>query len=247
MTPHLRSRPALRMGWHHLLFLHWRAEPEHLQSLIPEELEIDTFDGQAYVGLIPFSMTRVRPRHLPHLPFAPKLYDFHETNVRTYVRHRGSGECGVWFFSLDAASLPAVVVARTWFHLPYFWSKMQLQIKRRGQERHLAYSSRRVWPSPRNAGCDVRAVVDLRQSPQPAAPQSLEHFLIERYLLFSHDGTRLFKGRVAHKPYRLLPARVESCRENLIAAANIDCAKGAPHVLFASQVRVEAWPATRIN
>jgi uncharacterized protein YqjF (DUF2071 family) len=244
MTPHLRSRPALRMGWHHLLFLHWRAEIEHFQSLIPDELEIDTFNGQAYVGLIPFSMTRVRPRYLPHLQFAPKLYDFHETNVRTYVRRRETGECGVWFFSLDAASLPAVIVARMWFHLPYFWSKMQLQIKRRGHEQGIEYSSRRAWPSPRNAGCDVRAVVDCSRAPQPAAPNTLEHFLVERYLLFSHDGRHLYRGRVAHKPYRLQPARVESCRENLIAAADIEH-RGAPHVLFAPDVRVEAWPATK--
>ena len=242
-----KNRLALRMGWHHLLFLHWPVEAESLQKQIPDELEIDTFDGAAYVGLIPFSMTRVRPRWLPHLPFAPRLYEnFHETNVRTYVRHRATGERGVWFFSLDAASLLAVVTARSWFHLPYFWSKMKIQITRKGNERHIEYSNRRLWPSPRGAS-RIRAVVDLSQSPRLAEADSLEHFLVERYLLFSHDGQHLYRGRVSHKPYRLRSARLESCEESLIAAAKIEYSKlGAPHVLYADDVRVEAFVAKKL-
>ena len=250
------SRLALRMGWHHLLFLHWPVEAAHLQKLIPDELEIDTFDGRAYVGLIPFSMTRVRPRWLPHLPFAPRLYEnFHETNVRTYVRHRATGERGVWFFSLDAASLLAVIAARGWFHLPYFWSKMKIQIVRNGNERHIEYSSRRLWPSSSGTST-IRAVVDLSRAPRLAEADSLEHFLVERYLLFSHDGKHLYRGRVAHAPYRLHSAKLESCEENLIAAANIDlshieyskCAQSvAPHVLYAEDVRVEAFAAEKLR
>ena len=245
------SRLALRMGWHHLLFLHWPVEAAHLQKLIPPELEIDTFDGCAYVGLIPFSMTRVRPRWLPHLPFTPRLYEnFHETNVRTYVRHRVTGERGVWFFSLDAASLLAVVAARGWFHLPYFWSKMKIQIVRNGNERHIEYSSRRLWPSSSGTST-IRAVVDLSRAPRLAEADSLEHFLVERYLLFSHDGQHLYRGRVAHKPYRLHSAKLESCEESLIAAANIEYSKSgelrAPHVLYAEDVRVEAFVARKTN
>jgi len=234
------------MGWHHLLFLHWPIEVAQLQKLVPDELEIDTFDGAAYIGLIPFSMTRVRPRMLPHLPFAPRLYEnFHETNVRTYVRHRATGERGVWFFSLDAASLPAVVAARSWFHLPYFWSKMNLKVSSKGNVRNIEYSSRRLWPSPKNSGCHIRAIVDLSRTPQLAAPNSLEHFLVERYLLFSHDGANLYRGRVSHKPYRLLSARLEMWEENLIAAANIEYSKCAPHVLYAFEARVEAFAARK--
>ncbi len=235
------------MGWHHLLFLHWECDAPTLQKMLPRELEIDTFNGQAFVGLVPFSMTRVRPRMLPGFPFAPRIYEnFHETNVRTYVRHRATGERGVWFFSLDAASLLAVVAARMWFHLPYFWSKMELKIARCGNERHIEYSNRRWWPSPNDCGCDIRATIDLLHAPRVAEFGSLEHFLVERYLLFSHDGKNLFRGRVAHAPYRLHHARLESCEENLIAAANIAYSPSAPHVLYAQDVRVEAWNAEKI-
>ncbi len=240
------------MGWHDLLFLHWRCDAAPLQKLVPSELEIDTYDGAAYIGLIPFSMRRVRPRNFPGLPFAPRIYeDFHETNVRTYVRHRATGECGVWFFSLDAANLPAVVAARLWFHLPYFWSKMSLKVARRGNQRQIEYSNRRLWPSPKNAGCQIRAIVDLSRAPQTAPENSLEHFLVERYLLFSHDGKNLYRGRVAHQPYRLLPAKIERCQENLIAAANIDLASieysmDTPHVLYSLEARVEAFNACKI-
>lgn len=248
MTRNHFSKPALRMGWHHLLFLHWRADTEQLQKLLPPQLEIDTFDRQAFVGLIPFSMTRVRPRFLPGLPFAPKIYEnFHETNVRTYVRHRETNERGVWFFSLDAANLPAVVAARMWFHLPYFWSKMNIDISRRGNQRHIEYSNRRVWPSPKGCGCQIRANVDLSQTPRLAEAGSLEHFFVERYLLFSHDGQYLYRGRVAHAPYRLRSAHIENCEEDLIDAANIEYSKCAPHVLYADDVRVEASRAEKLN
>src|SRR4028118_853777 len=93
-----RSKVVMRPGWHHLLFLHWEVEPGALQSLLPPGLELDLWQGRAYIGLVPFTMTRVRPRPVPSLPFAPRLFEnFHETNVRTYVRHRD--QPGVWFFS----------------------------------------------------------------------------------------------------------------------------------------------------
>lgn len=239
------SSPVLRMGWHHLLFLHWTIEPEVLRPLIPRELEIDLYQGRAYIGLIPFTMRRVRPRWLPGLPFAPHLYeDFHETNVRTYVRDK-EGNSGVWFFSLDAASLPAVVAARGWFHLPYFWSKMNLARVRQCSQSEIEYSiryqSRRIWPQPHDVGCDISVDVS-GETPHCALAGSLEHFLVERYFLFSQNERGLFRGRVRHKPYRLQAARVRQWNENLIVAAGLQKPDGAPHVLYSPEARVEAFP-----
>lgn len=238
------------MGWHHLLFLHWEIEPEKLRPLVPRGLDLDLFEGRAYVGLIPFTMSRVRPRFLPGLPFAPRLYeDFHETNVRTYVRDR-QGNRGVWFFSLDAASLLAVIAARTWFHLPYFWSKMTLtQTRRRnnnGTEHAIHYHSSRIRPRPSSSVCDVQIVV-ANEAPHEAAPDSLEHFLVERYVLFSGDDTALFRGRVRHKPYRLQAARVQELREDLLRAAHIERPCSAPHVLYAAEARVEAFAIEKVE
>ena len=106
-----------------LTFLHWRYPPETVQALLPDGLEVETFDGVAWVGLIPFLMDRVRPRWLPPVPW---LSRFPETNVRTYVRGP-DGRTGIWFFSLDAARLPAVLAARVGFGLPYYWSEMSVR------------------------------------------------------------------------------------------------------------------------
>src|SRR5712692_8157244 len=109
-------------NWHHLLFLHWEIPPEELQQLVPPELTIDTFEAKAYVGLVPFTLTGVRPILTPPLPW---ISSFHEVNVRTYV-HRQGKRPGVWFFSLDASSSVAVAAARAAYHLPYFHSRIEL-------------------------------------------------------------------------------------------------------------------------
>src|SRR5438045_5907004 len=116
------DQPALmRQDWHHLLFLHWEIPPQELQALVPPELTIDTFDGIAYVGLVPFTLTGVRPVGVPPMPW---VSSFHEVNVRTYV-HRGGRDPGVWFFSLDASSAIAVAAARAAYKLPYFHSQIE--------------------------------------------------------------------------------------------------------------------------
>ena len=107
------------MDWVDLLFLHWPVDTAALRPHVPAELELETFDGAAWVGVVPFRMARTRARFAPPVPTAR---DFPELNVRTYVRRRGEG--GVWFFSLDAASRMAVEVARRWFGLPYFRARM---------------------------------------------------------------------------------------------------------------------------
>ncbi len=136
--------------WDRLTFLHWRFDIDTVQALLPTGLEVEPFDGYAWVGLVPFYMEV----SIPRLGRIPWLFNFPETNVRTYVRGP-SGDAGVWFFSLDAARLAAVVTARSTYRVPYFWSRMD--VRRRGDS--MTYSTRRRWPGPR--GRESRIEVEI--------------------------------------------------------------------------------------
>jgi uncharacterized protein YqjF (DUF2071 family) len=235
----------MRPAWHHLLFLHWEVDAALLQSKLPPGLELDTFEGRAYLGLVPFTMTGVRPRGLPHLPLLRNWHEqFHETNLRTYVRHPKFGR-GVWFFSLDAASLPAVVVARQWFKLPYFFARMSLQTRYKNGQQILRYASQRRWPQPSSAHCEIEAIVTSEAA--PALPDTLEHFLVERYLLYSYSRGQLFAGRVRHKPYPLQSSQVLSLQESIISAAGFTCPDMAPLAHYARRVQVDIYGLQKIG
>lgn len=231
------GRAVQRPGWHALTFLHWRVPAAALRARVPAGLEIDTFEGEAFIGLVPFTMTGVRPWWAPPLP---GINNFHETNVRTYVHHRGTGP-GVWFFSLDAASRLAVLAARVLWRLPYHHARMTLERSDAG----VGYASERRWPGPRPATCRVRC----RPLGEPAAarPGTLEHFLAERYLLYTtaRDGT-LRRGAVHHAPYPLQRAEVLECDETMIAAAGIARPAEAPLAHYASGVAVEVFALERV-
>jgi uncharacterized protein YqjF (DUF2071 family) len=182
-----------------------------LRSLVPPRLSIDTFEGRAYVGLVPFTMNNVRP--LVPLPGVPGAADFHETNVRTYVHLDGAGP-GVFFFSLEAASRLAVWAARTFFHLPYHHAR-----RSRSQDGDtVSYRSQRRGPG--HAGLHLRYRIG---DPLPQSqPGSLQHFLAERYLLYTpHPSGTLLRGQVHHSPYPLKQAQVLELDEDLLAAAGI--------------------------
>jgi uncharacterized protein len=244
----------MRQDWHHLLFLHWQVPAAQLRPLVPAELEIDTFDGAAYVGLVPFTMTGVRPVFTPSIP---PLSDFHEINVRTYVHLRGA-DPGVWFFSLDAANAIAVRLARALYKLPYFCAKMALHLDPPGglgPESGLAgearqeagpwidYETDRLWPDPLPASCRVR--YRSTGAPSAAAVGSLEHFLVERYILYAHDRRRLYRGRVHHQRYPLQPAACEGLTESLTMAAGIRHGDEAPLAHYARTVNVQIYPLER--
>lgn len=229
------ARPAQRQGWRHLLFLHWEVEAELLRAFLPAGLELDTYQGRAFVGLVPFTMTGVRPAWGPALPW---ISHFHETNVRTYVK-RGA-EAGVWFFSLDAANPLAVVGARALFSLPYFHASMRLEVDERpGEPPVITYSSRRLPPGPRPATLSVR--YRPTGAPAPATPGSLEHFLAERYSLFAQRFGAVRLGRVRHAPYPLQPAVVESWSEDLLKAAGLRRPDTPPLAHYARGVDVEVF------
>ncbi len=231
--------------WACLLFLHWEVPVATLRPLVPEPLEIDTFDGRAFVGLVPFTMTGIRPRFLPAVRW---LSDFHEVNVRTYVHVQGQGP-GVFFFSLDAAQPVSARLGRWFFRLPYRVARMRLneRTKRGGEmsDGWMTYSSVRTSLGPKPAGCEIR----YRPSgaPQPAALGTLEHFLAERYLLYTGTRERLDREAVHHVPYPLQTAELAEVRENLLAAAGIQRGDTPPLAHFARAVEVEVFPLRRLR
>jgi uncharacterized protein YqjF (DUF2071 family) len=214
----------MAQSWHDLLFVHWPVDPAALRPLVPRGLDLDTFDGAAWLGVVPFRMTGIRVRGL--LP-VPTLSAFAELNVRTYVT--AGGRAGVWFFSLDAANPVAVDVARRFFHLPYFNATMEC--RRRGDRIH--YASRRTHRGAPKA--EFRGVYGPSGPPATSRAGSLEHFLTERYSLFSADAKgRLWRGDVEHAPWPLQPARAE-IEANTMPPVPV---AGAPLLHFARRVDV---------
>ena len=227
------GRVAQRQSWRSLTFLHWRVPVSALRPLIPSALEIDTFEGDAFIGLVPFTMTGVRPLWAPTVP---GISNFHETNVRTYVHFRGR-DPGVWFFSLDAASRVAVTVARRFWHLPYHYARMSLE----NEKDAIHYVTKRRSPPPIPASCDV--LVRPEKTAAPAKPGTLEHFLAERYVLYADVGIDdLRRGRVHHTPYPLQPAELGAWDESLLAAAHIRRPSTPPLAHYAAGVDVEIFP-----
>lgn len=245
--PH--ERPVGYHVWRNLLFVHWRVPAEMITPLLPKSLTLDTWEGDAFVGLVPFFMSGVRPWWSPAMP---GISTFCETNVRTYVHHDGR-DPGVWFFSLDAARSLAVRVARWRWHLPYFRARMRL----RREANRVTYASHRLWPEPKGVGMTAEAEVgpllgrDVANRELPAGralPGTLEHFLIERYILFSTDrqGT-LRRGRVHHTPYPVRTARLMSLKETLLSPLGITPESDPCHVAFSDGVRVEVFPLRRVE
>ena len=232
------DRTVMYQRWAHLLFLHGALPPEALQKRLPPGLDLDTFDGRAYVGLVPFTMTGVRPVGVPALP---RFSAFHETNVRTYV-HRQGCDPGVWFFSLDAANALAVRVARALWKLPYHLARMKLTFSSEADSSppEIHYRMERLWPGPLPAACTVSYMP--AGTPAPAPTGTLEHFLIERYILYSTAHGRLYHGRVHHMPYPVQTAVINSLDETLLAAAGIARPDASPLVHYVSEVRVRIYP-----
>ncbi|HUP60213.1 MAG TPA: DUF2071 domain-containing protein [Thermoanaerobaculia bacterium] len=240
MTPtHEPDQPALLFqNWHHLLFLHWEISPNVLQALVPPRLTIDTFEGKAYVGLVPFTLTGVRAVLTPPLPW---ISSFHEINVRTYV-HLDGRDPGVWFFSLDASSTIAVAAARAMYKLRYFDAEIDFSASSDALP-EIAFDSRRTdsrGALPANAHLRYRPV----EGPvQAAAPGSIEHFLVERYVLYAEDDHRqLYRARVHHQPYPVQRAEVLGMEETLIRAAGIRRAEAPAMRHYAREVNVKVYP-----
>ncbi len=215
-------------------------DPDRIRRLVPPELEIDTFEGRTYVGLVPFTMRGIRP--LRWLPGMPGVSAFHETNVRVYVHH-GGRDPGVYFFSLDAASSLAVRAARRFFHLPYFRAEMSLE--REGDR--IVYRSRRLWPEPTPAALDLEYAVG--EALEASRDGTLQFFLAERYFLYSKSPAGvLYRGQVHHTPYPLRSASIERLDESLLVAAGLppSALGGRTPDLYSPGVDVDVYALERV-
>jgi uncharacterized protein YqjF (DUF2071 family) len=232
VAPHVR-RPIMIHHWRLLTFLHWRYPAELVQSELPSGLTVETFEGVAWVGVIPFLMDDVRP---PGLPPLPRLSRFPETNVRTYVRGPDGGS-GLWVLSLDAGRLAAVATARATYGLPYCWSTMS--VHKTGT--HVVYRARRRWPGPAGARCDARVEFGPRLNVDDLS--AFDHFLTARYRLYSTLAGRLVTADAEHPRWPLRQARLLELEQSLIPAAGLPAPDHEP-VLHASDgvaVRIGMW------
>jgi uncharacterized protein YqjF (DUF2071 family) len=237
MTAHrpwpMPPRPwVMTQSWHDLLFAHWPLDRRDLAAKVPGSLELDLFDGQAWVGIVPFRMTNVAPRGLPALPWVSA---FPELNVRTYVRV--GDRPGVYFFSLDAASPLAVVVARTAFRLPYYLASMQVTA-----DRAVRYRSRRRGGGP----AELVALYRPGGPVSHARSGSLEHFLTERYCLYTGGASHASRLEIHHPPWPLQPAEAEITVNSMASAAGIRLPSTPPLLHFARRQDMVAWPLERL-
>jgi uncharacterized protein YqjF (DUF2071 family) len=223
------THPVMLHRWSTLTFLHWRYDPAVVQRLLPSSLEVETFEGTAWVGLVPFAMRNVRAPGVPALPW---VSNFPETNVRTYVRG-ANGETGIWFFSLDAARAAAAAAARLTYRLPY---------------RHARMAITRSGPRIEYVSRAVRADAVLRVSYEPAGPVShpvdgtLEHFLTERYCLYTVDRGRIRRADIHHPPWPLQPARGEVAENTMTRPLGLSLPDRQPLLHYAARQDVLIWP-----
>jgi uncharacterized protein YqjF (DUF2071 family) len=220
-APQPVERVAMLQTWRRLTFLHWSYEPSEVRRLLPPGLELDTLDGAAWVGLVPFEIYDLRG--IPHFP---------ETNVRTYVIGPDGGR-GVWFFSLDAARLAAVVGARVGYRLPYYWATMQVI----PQDGAIRYCSRRKGPHDSNAITDL--VVQPGKIYEVKELTARDSFLTARFRLYTMLRKGLGYAQIEHEPWPLTRATVLELNQTLIEASGLAPPKAPPLVHYSAELKVK--------
>src|SRR5688572_11977481 len=244
VTDNLGHRPwplpdgpwIMTQSWHDLLFAHWPVDARALQEALPAGLPLDTFEGQAWLAIVPFHMTNVAPRGMPWMPIGSA---FPELNVRTYVTMYGKP--GVYFFSLDAGNKMAVAAARRFFNLPYYDAKMTVSVD--GQT--VSYSSQRDTRIPVAEFKATYRPIGSAVQPQPG---TLEHFLTERYCLYTIDDS--FKAKrleIHHAPWQLQAAEARIEVNTMADAAGIRLPSTAPLLHFARRQDVVAWAPYQVS
>lgn len=228
---------VMAMQWHDLLFAHWPIEADRVRPLIPPTLELETYNGTAWLGIVPFRMAGVRPRNVPDIPW---LSAFPELNVRTYVT--AGGKPGVWFFSLDAANPVAVRGARTAFHLPYFDARMRCQAN--GDA--ILYTSIRTH---RQAPCATLAMRYRPTGPIYQAQEgSLDAWLTSRYCLYAANrGGTVWRGEIHHQPWPLQPAEAEFEDNTMNEQIGLVLPDQSPILHFTRHLDVVAWTLNELS
>lgn len=232
----LPSAPwIMTQTWHHLLFAHWPVSAAYIKEFTPSPLTVDTLDGCAWAGIVPFDMSNIHLRGIPPIPGTSR---FPEINVRTYVTHRGKP--GVFFFSLDAAHLLAVIAARKVLSLPYYQARIHVQ--QTGDD--VLYHSQRIHrPS-------YPASFQARYAPTSdtfyASPDSLEQWLTERYCLYTYDDRYLYRGDIHHLPWKLQHAHAEITQNSMFSPLRFPLMSDQPLFHYAKKQKVLIWPFTRV-
>jgi uncharacterized protein len=242
----------MKQTWNDLLFAHWPIPIAQLRPLVPDGLVIETFDGQCWIGIVPFWMSGIRGRGLPTVPGFSRLP---ELNVRTYVSY--GGKAGVYFFSLDITSHLAVWGARTFYHLPYFHAAMHC----REEGERILYSSTR----DSLAGADTRSLrspdgrpplhqpAEFVGSYRPIGPPrirdkgSLEDFLTARYCLYTVHENQIYRCDIHHLPWPLQDAETSIERNTMAAAAQVALPESLPLLHFSKTLEVLIWPLLRAD
>ncbi len=218
--------------WESLAFLHWRWDPADIQRTLPAGLTVDTFQGDAWLGIVPFFMRGIRPRYCPPVP---GISDFLELNVRTYVRD-AQGRHGVWFYSLDCNQPIAVWTARNFFHLPYQHARMSAAVT----DQSVDYTCQR-----HGAARPSRFQYKLSPETWLAEPGSLAFFLAERYLLFSATPRGIRCGQVHHTPYPLAELNLRAWDANPLVQAGFIAPNRPPdHLIGSPGVDVRVYSLT---
>jgi uncharacterized protein YqjF (DUF2071 family) len=222
----------MHMSWHDLLFAHWPVPADVLRQHIPDRLQLDTHEDQAWLGIVPFGMRGTRPRWLPAVP---GVSGFPEVNVRTYVL--ADGKPGVWFFSLDAASRLAVRGARWAYHLPYYDARMSLEKDARGEICYRSVRTHRASPP---------AELIVRYRPTGAAyqapPGGFDSWLTDRYCLYCADQRgRVYRGEIHHPPWPLQPAEADWEVNTMSEQIGIKLPDVPPLLHFVQHIDVVGW------
>jgi uncharacterized protein YqjF (DUF2071 family) len=224
----------MTQSWHDLLFAHWPVDASQIRRVVPNDFDLDLFEGQAWLGVVPFYMTNVGVRAVPPVPW---LSAFPELNVRTYVR--AGDRPGVYFFSLDAGRWLAVAAARALFNLPYHAAAMRVG------RRHTAVH----YQSARRTGhAAFEALYEPAGGSLAASQGSLEYFLTERYCLYHHDHRgRPYRLEIHHRPWHLQRARATITKNTMADASQLTVSNSPPLVHFARRQDVVAWAPTRLS
>ena len=235
--------PLMYQTWRNLLFAHWPVPAALLRPYLPARLEVDTFEGQAWLGVVPFTMSDIRPLGLPPVPGLSRL---HELNVRTYATL--DGVPGVWFLSLDATNALGVWAARTFFHLPYLHANIRLVASKAGFWTEATRTHAGTAPATFRAAWTPGAVLP------PARPGSLAYFLTERYRLFTAGpdlvqgvaGNELWQGRLRHAPWHLRTAELQEWESTLLESHGLPTPVGPPLLYAADQTEVQILSFRRV-
>ena len=228
----------MRQWWGTLLFMHWPVAPKLVRPLVPPMLSVDTFEGQAWVGVVPFTMWGVRPYVGPPVP---GLSSFYELNVRTYVHYEGVP--GVLFLSMDIDSRLAAWAARQFFFLPYYPARMRM--RRAGQT--FDYDTAREAGDEEAGPAAFRARWTVGEPLAQSRPDTLDFFLTERYCLYTAYADQLFRLRIAHAPWPLHHAELSAHDSDVLEALGLPAPTGAPLLHYCEALKVDIFPLRRVT